>query len=222
MPVSSYGACRGAVRLDLTARPRRWRGRRPSLSDKRCSGLSPLSRKWGEVRSEAGTCTAPRPGHFAASIGLSTGAFGCASARMRSTSSAGRKLSFTSTDSHAGIRGARGPLPSRSHRGDDDDRNIAPAAAPSAGRRRQLKAVHLGHHQVEQDQVGLLLAQADQRLVAVRRLRAPAIAAARARCARARADRDRPPPPERGSAAPAHESAGPARCSRSRSIGLVR
>ena len=54
-------------------------------------------------------------------------------------------------------------------RGDDDDRNIPPGRLLLQGGDHG-KAVHLWHHQIEQDHVGLVLLEAIQRLSSVRRL----------------------------------------------------
>src|SRR5260370_37835190 len=94
-------------------------------------------------------------GHDAASIPLLTAGVLCTSRRMRSTRSAGRNRSLTSTNWTPALNRSRS-LASRSRAVMTmTGMSCQPASFCKAGDDR--KAVHLQHHQIEQDHVGLAL-----------------------------------------------------------------
>src|SRR5258708_36468621 len=107
-------------------------------------------------------------GHDAASIPLLTAGVLCTSRRMRSTRSAGRNRSLTSTNWTPAFNRSRS-FASRSSEvitmtGMSRQSAFFCKAATTA------KAVHLRHHQIEQDHVRLTFFEAIQRLSSVRRL----------------------------------------------------
>src|SRR5947207_10748737 len=96
---------------------------------------------------------------------LPTAGFVCTSRWTRSTRSAGRNLSLTQHRLDAGIQ----PLAVfliEVPRGDDDDWDVLPASLLLQGSDHR-KAVHLRHHQIEQDHVRLVLLDTFQRLATV-------------------------------------------------------
>ncbi len=89
--------------------------------------------------------------HDAASISVPRGTLVWASCRMRSTRSAGLNRSLTSTGTPKVSRFFCIEIAGR----DNDDRNVAPPCLLLQGGDHG-KAVHLGHHQIEQDSVWLV------------------------------------------------------------------